>query len=209
MNFLKWLISFIYPNCCPYCKKIIDYKSTECEVCSTKMYSTYFKRVVGNNILCYAPFEYNSNIRKALGEYKFKGYKDYYKSFAKAMANISITNELRFDIVTSVPLSKVRYKTRGYNQAELIARELANHCGVPYIETLTKVIENKEQHTLSQVEREYNVKGVYGLLDCDIKDKEILLCDDIVTTGYTISECANLLLHNNAKNVICMAVATV
>ena len=209
MRFLDWILSFIYPNKCPYCKKIIDYKSTECMSCAEKMYSTSFRRIIGDNLICYAPLKYNSIVKNALVEYKFKNQRHYYKSFAKAMVNVSEINNLRFDTVTSVPLSEIRRKNRGYNQSELVAREFTYHYGIPYIETLKKVMENKEQHTLSREERAYNVKGVYDLLDCDISGKTIIICDDIVTTGHTLAECANVLLKRNAKDVICMAVATV
>ena len=191
MRFLDWILSFIYPNKCPYCKKIIDYKSTECMSCAEKMYSTSFRRIIGDNLICYAPLKYNSIVKNALVEYKFE------------------INNLRFDTVTSVPLSEIRRKNRGYNQSELVAREFAYYYGIPYIETLKKVMENKEQHTLSREERAYNVKGVYDLLDCDISGKTIIICDDIVTTGNTLAECANVLLKHNARDVICMAVATV
>lgn len=209
MRITDRLLNIIYPLHCPYCNKIIKYNQTECNDCGEKMYVTSFKHKINDDIICYSPFKYNGDVRTALHKYKFQGHKEYCRSFGKALYNITEINNLQFDIITSVPLSPARKKLRRYNQSQLVAQELSSFCGIKYQETLVKIKENKEQHSLKRQERENNVKGVYGILNCNIANKNILLCDDIVTTGNTLAECARVLLKFGANNVICITIATV
>ncbi len=105
-----------------------------------------------------------------------------------------------------MPISSERKKSRGYNQSELVARGVSSFLGIPYSDCLVKIKDNPEQHFLSNSGRKSNVKGVYRLSGTDIKDKKVLLIDDIVTTGSTISECAKVLRSGGAE-VYCAAVA--
>jgi ATP-dependent protease ClpP protease subunit len=96
-----------------------------------------------------------------------------------------------------------RLKERGYNQTSLFAREIALIIKKEYQEdNLQKVKENLAQSTLNKQEREENVKDVYKLRDIEIvKNKKILLMDDIYTTGNTLNECSKILKQAGANNV--------
>ena len=82
-------------------------------------------------------------------------------------------------------------RERGYNQSELISKELASMCDLAiYTNVLTKVKNNKPQSTLDQKEREENTKNVYKLINSEkIYNKKVLIFDDVFTTGATISAC--------------------
>ena len=123
---------------------------------------------------------------------------------------LEVHEEINFDIITCVPMHKDDRKKRGYNQAELLARECAKIMNIPYIDTLEKHKKNKVQHSIKAKERAKNVRGVYRLIQKDIvKDKNILIIDDIITTGHTLGECAKVLSKGKCKSIRCAVVCSV
>ncbi len=105
------------------------------------------------------------------------------------------------DLVVAVPATKRSIDERGYNQAELMAKAVANRLCLPIDKKiLVKIRENKKQHELKLEERRANVKGVYKV-NGELNGKTILLIDDIKTTGFTLSECAKQLRLSGAKEV--------
>ena len=102
-----------------------------------------------------------------------------------------------------VPISKKRYKLRGYNQSSLLAKEFAEIFNLEFDkEVLIKIKNNPRQSTLSQEERFLNTQGVYKInKNAKIINKNILLLDDVFTTGATCNECAKVLKEAGAKKV--------
>lgn len=98
---------------------------------------------------------------------------------------------------------------RGYNQAELLAKEISKKVGVEYLPTLKKIRHNTAQSTIKDSkQRAANVIGAYRVVDAEkVKGKYILLVDDVVTTGSTVSECARILKKSGAKAVYCLTLA--
>ena len=94
---------------------------------------------------------------------------------------------------------KTNQKLRGYNQTELITKNLENKTKVKNLNCLEKIKQNKKQSSLSEKERKTNIINVYKLVDNDIKDKAILLFDDIYTTGSTVKECIKELQKGKPK----------
>lgn len=81
---------------------------------------------------------------------------------------------------------------------------------IPYCDTLEKFKENLEQHSIKASERAKNVMGVYRIIDKElIKDKKILIIDDIITTGHTLGECAKILMKKGCKSVDCAVLCSV
>ena len=109
----------------------------------------------------------------------------------------------KYDIIIPVPISKKRLKERGYNQSALIAKEIANYLKIEYNEkVLIKIKDNIAQSILEGKDRELNVKDVYKVKDFEkIKNKKILVIDDIYTTGSTVNECSRILKINGAKDI--------
>ena len=111
----------------------------------------------------------------------------------------------KYDIIMPVPISKKRFKQRGYNQSDLFARKLADELKIKYLKNgLLKIKNNPAQSTLNRDEREKNVKGVYKinlLIEKYIKGKKVLLVDDIFTTGYTANECSKILIEKGSGKV--------
>jgi ComF family protein len=116
----------------------------------------------------------------------------------------------QFDFVTCVPMHKKSFKERGYNQAELLAKECAKFLSLPYVDTLEKFKENKTQHSVSGKERAQNVRGVYRIIEKDrVAGKKILIIDDIITTGNTLGECARIISKAKCTKICCATLCAV
>lgn len=135
------------------------------------------------------------------------------KSLAKNKKNISIFKYWGIGdslIIMPVPLHQKRKRFRGFNQAELIARSLANHFMFEYQPDLLI----RKHTSLPQVkvnDRKIRLKNVHGLFACsypdNVKDRNILLIDDVCTTGATLNECAKVLKQSGASKVSALVIA--
>lgn len=134
---------------------------------------------------------------------KFGGKRYFAKYMANLMVDKYLDEGLYCDSVAAVPLSAERKRKRGYNQADLLAREISQALKLDYLDgVVQKISDNEEQAKLGHAQREENVKGVYKVADKDaVKGRRILLVDDVLTTGATASEVANVLMKAKAKCV--------
>ena len=114
-----------------------------------------------------------------------------------------------FDILTWAPIAPLRRLKRGYDQCQLLADAVAEELGTEATRTLRKVRNTPPQSSIrNAAARRANVSGAYKSVgDLPLKGKKILLLDDIITTGATVSECARVLLTAGAKEVYLGAVA--
>lgn len=215
-DLLGKILDFIYPTKCAICNEtIIKRENQICEKCGKELkidsIMTRIDMGYGNKIKCFSPFEYSGKIKKSILRFKFKGYKNYSKFFAQVMSK-GITQKfggIKFDRITYVPLRPERKRSRGYNQSECIASDISSIINVPCEELIFKIKSNHIQHELDFSSRIENVKGVYAVKNEQaVKGKTILLCDDIITTGSTLRECAKTLLESGAKEVYCCAIAS-
>ncbi len=150
-------------------------------------------------------FEYQGIIRKIILDYKFKEKAYLYKT----IVNFLLKNQKFFailksyDTIVPVPISRKRKKERGYNQSELIAKEIAKNIGIEYNnQSLHKKKDVIEQSKLNKEQRQANIQGVYELYQAKrLKNKKILLVDDIYTTGSTVKECCKNLKKAQPKKI--------
>lgn len=114
-----------------------------------------------------------------------------------------------YDTIIPVPISKKRKKTRGYNQSLLISREISKKTGIKLQEkNLIKIKNTIEQSKLDKEEREKNVQNVYQIKNEEIlKNKKILLLDDIYTTGNTVNSCCKILKKAKPKKIGVIVIA--
>lgn len=118
--------------------------------------------------------------------------------------------ELAADAVVCVPMTEKSRKKRGYNQSELLAREISRRCGLPFLNVLQKTRDSLPQKTLGRREREENLKGCFKVIDrAAVKGKRLLLLDDTMTTGATASELGTALKHAGAVKVSLLTVTSV
>jgi len=168
-----------------------------CILCGKKIYLTENicnecreRRVYYEKLIYYD--EYKDVLKDKIISYKFNDNSYLYHFFVELLLPKLINEE--FDLITAVPISKKRMKERGYNQSELIAKKLAKLMEVPYFKLLSKNHETKRQSELSKVERMINVRNSFDFNSkINIKDKKILLIDDVFTTGSTMNECSRVL----------------
>jgi competence protein ComFC len=128
-------------------------------------------------------------------------YRGYLRIVEKVMAPIMAgsLNDARFDVVVPVPLHRSRLVKRGFNQAELMARRLAERINAPVLDKLKVVRRTRDQVELSADARRANVAGAYS--SRGPVAGRILLVDDVFTTGATLSECAEILRKAGGKEV--------
>lgn len=213
IKFFDYILSLIYPPKCVFCGTVID-KSDICEECKktlpfTKGDSIYQKFPFVDK--CISPLYYKDYVRRAVLRFKFAGCSCYSRRLGGIMSECAENNLDcgSIDMVSCIPLSRKRMHDRGYNQAELLAKEISKKVGVEYLPTLKKIRHNTAQSTIKDSkQRAANVIGAYRVIDAEeVKGKYILLVDDVVTTGSTVSECARILKKSGAKAVYCVTLA--
>ena len=175
---------------CPDCEKALPVPEKEKQ-----------SKKISGLAVCLSPLYYTGDVRQSLHRYKFQGAAAYYRIYAELMAACAREHGLTADLVTWVPLSRKRLRSRGYDQARLLAEEVAGRLGLPCEQTLEKIRNNPAQSgTSGAEERQKNVLGVYRAVT-SFAGEHVLLVDDIVTTGATLSEAAKELLNAGAEQV--------
>lgn len=154
---------------------------------------------------------YTDTVRRCILRYKFYGKRAYSRSLGRLLAaRLREEYPEALPVLTWVPISRRRRIARGYDQTELLAKAAAKELGVPAVSTLVKIRNTRPQSTLRDpAARRANVLGAFKAADRElIAGKNLLLLDDILTTGATVSECAKTLLTAGAREVHCAALAT-
>jgi competence protein ComFC len=129
---------------------------------------------------------------------KYRGYKKVVGKLATPLM-LQALGDGRFDAVVPVPLHPSRLRKRGFNQAELLARGVAERINATVSDTLKVVRSTRDQVELSAAQRRANVAGAYRAGE-PLRGK-VLLVDDVFTTGATMSACATTLTHAGADEV--------
>jgi len=149
-------------------------------------------------------------VRHAIHGLKYREKQSYARPLARVMAYaFEHKLEEEIDLISFVPTNPSTLRKRGYNQAELLARELAKLLDKPCLPLLEKTRETRPMHGLRPELRRANVLGAYRLCCGEplVAGKRILLCDDILTTGSTLSECGRMLKTAGAEKVFCLCAA--
>ena len=161
-------------------------------------------------VKAYSACIYDSSLKELVHSFKYKGKSVLAKVFSRLMIdyikdNPEITD---VDLIAVVPLHKERLREREFNQSLLVAGPIAKEYSLLIANTLEKIRKTRYQNELSKSERLKNLRGAFGLSPkADIKNKNILLIDDVMTTGATLSECAKILLNYGAGGVTCFTLA--
>ena len=157
-------------------------------------------------------YVYSGILRELIHMYKFEKRWRLYKYFSEKLIEYKLEYIEKHDYIVAVPLSKSRLKKRGYNQSSLIADEISKRSGIKYLKNAIKRRGSSKPQSLTNSfkERYINMTDKITLnhrYEDLINNKNILLFDDILTTGITASECAKALYDNNAKNVNLLTIA--
>lgn len=207
---IKLIRSFFFPERCPYCLSRVERGKIACEKCESRFPETYSLNYAKGGYPCCSPFFYQGIFADAVKNFKFKGYVQSSEKLAPVLCDcIKRTFDIdNIDIITFVPMHKKKQKIRGYNQSQVLAEDISKILGIPCKTLLIKAKENKEQHKcLSSAQRRDNVKGVYKVVEDEtIKGKNILVIDDILTTGYTMGECCKTIEKFTRSKIFCATV---
>lgn len=173
---------------CPSCKSRINKAKNEGSILSYGFYGGILKSLI-------LKFKYESNYNV--------GY-----LLANFLIEIIRESEIDIDIICYIPMIRKDERKRGFNQCKLIANEIGYNLNIPVSNCIKKVKHTKEQKKLTKEERIKNLIGAFEVKSNeDIKNKRVLLIDDVMTTGATIGECTKILKKSGVKEIIVLTIA--
>ncbi|MEE3420459.1 MAG: ComF family protein [Lachnospiraceae bacterium] len=228
-KFYENVLDLVYPRRCPICHGIAPWGEDICPECREKLPFVTTKRcrkcgkpVEDFETLCddckatphiydegMGLLLYNETMRDTMAYLKFKGRREYGAVLGRVLA-ASVPDKIRRwqpDAVVPVPVHRDKLISRGYNQAEEIARPLAERYGIPL---RTDLVVRREKtaamKALNKKERFQNLKGAFAVPDGVRVPPRILIVDDIYTTGATIDAMSAVLIDNGAAHVYFLTV---
>ena len=225
MNFFYWL----FPKRCVGCGRLGMYicfgcvnkfkvcKKQVCPMCGKgsvygQVHWKCRKKLGMEGLLCV--FEYSAIVKKIISKIKYGYVSDQIAALIEVVISLGewLPLENQSWLVVPVPLHKRRLRERGFNQSELIAIKLGRYWGWPVEAILVRKVYTKPQALLKERDRLVNVKGAFGLRNNFSKTKRsglnVLLVDDVWTTGSTMKECAKVLKRAGVKQVWGVVVAS-
>ena len=220
---LRPLFDFLYPPYCVLCDRYADDNNRYvCSACNRELArladpvltadkinapgdsELFFDRLV-------SVFEYNLNVQKLVHLFKYRDQPGLARFWGKQFEMIDPLLWRGLDFIVPVPLHALRMRERGYNQSEKLARQISLLSGIPVQNRLLM----RTRYTAPQAKydrqaRVNNLKGGFVIKDPMIcTGKDILLIDDVVTTGSTVNECARVLKAAGVKNITVLSIARV
>lgn len=219
-KFKKALVSFIFPSKCSCCGEIIQ-SGYVCEKCKSQLKFVEEKRCLScgmGNKFCeckfnvyrfdgiVAPFYNADAAQQGIYGAKFGGRISAYKFYVNEMTKCvkDYFGNIKFDAVTFVPTSRKRLRERGYNQSEILAKGIAENLNLPVYDLLKVKNKSIKQHQIERLKDRFkNVKELYDLKG-RARFENLLLVDDIKTTGATLDQCSRCLKLGGAEKVYCV-----
>lgn len=224
-SFLKYLLNgivdFVIPRICVHCEKEINHDNFLCEACMNSLgliphvddymsfdyYKLYPEKIIG-----LFRFEENTPVKSLLHSLKYEKMQSLGLIFgSKLGVRIRSMVDESYDLLVPVPLHLSKKRERTYNQSLAVCRGLQKSLGVPIVEDLLKRTRyTKSQTKLNTVARAENVVGAFILREkykFSVAGKNIILVDDVITTGATIVECARVLRNHGCSKIIISSIA--
>lgn len=229
-KYYKVGMDYLYPRRCPICDGIVQANTMICTTCTEQVEIIEGKRCIKCS-KAFADYEYETcyDCRKQIQEYeygialfeyhsivdslfrfKYHGRCEYAMYYGAMIAHVLGTriHRMNVDCLIPIPLHEKKLQLRGYNQAELIAKEVGTRLGIGVITDLVIRVRNtKPQKLLSGINRQNNLKKAFHIAQNDVKLDTVILVDDIYTTGNTINEVARELKKANVKTIYFITVA--
>jgi len=212
-------LDFLFPQWCIGCGKEGDFLCHSCRQQLPQIMPPLCPRCgrpQSNGILCSScvawraeidgirsPFRFDGLIRQAIHQLKYRNLRALAASLAQLLQDYLVANPVPGEVLVPVPLHHKRLRERGYNQAGLLARELGKLISLPVVDDC--LIRQKhalpQARTLSVSERQSNVAGAFTCRNLRLQDKQVLLVDDVSTSGATLDACAGALKAAGATSV--------
>jgi len=157
-----------------------------------------------------SPFRFDGVIRQAIHQLKYRNLRAIVVPLARLLTGYLITNPIPGEVLVPVPLHQKRLRERGYNQSELLARELGKLVSLPVVDDcLIRQRHTPPQARASSVEeRRSNAANAFTCRNHKLQDKQVLLIDDVTTSGATLDACASALKAAGASSVWGLVLAT-
>jgi len=231
---LNYFINFFFPKVCSCCNKNLSVKyngaicinclnnlpkneGLKCSVCDVQIQKQQhcYDCLHNKNYFDFikAPYKYEKSIKMLIHNFKYSNRFFLAKDFSCAMVDVILKNQWdkQVDIVIPVPLFWTRKIFRGYNQADLLAKEISKKINIKINnKILVRKFYTKAQFALNRKARQENLQKSFYIrkkYNDIIKNKNVLLVDDIVTTCATVNSCAKLLKQAGAKKVFVISIA--
>lgn len=222
------LLDLIYPRRCPMCQGIVKPNPENPRICPTCRERLPYlqppyclkcgKEVEGEEQeYCYdctklpkhfkkgyPVLRYQGDCRKGMEAFKYHNRREYAEFYAEIIDNRhgAELRELALDAILPIPVHPHKKRMRGYNQAELIAKELSSRIETPcYSKCLMRTVNTVPQKELNDKQRLNNLKNAFLLKENHVELRKVLLVDDIYTTGATIEACTDILLSQGVEEV--------
>jgi ComF family protein len=232
--FLQNVIDVVFPPQCLVCRKIVDAAGNLCHLCwedinfigapQCEKCGLPFELDVPDGLECgnciatlpkyskaRAVFQYGGKTAKLIRSFKYEDNIHASKHFAKWMMRVGAEFIVEADIIAPVPLHKRRLFKRRYNQSALLASAISRESGIKANNALLLRVKNTPpQAGLSSGQRKKNVSGAFKLnpkYENEVIGKNIILVDDVITTGSTINACTQALLNSGAIRVNVLTLA--
>lgn len=159
---------------------------------------------------CFYPYLYTGRLKELIKEFKFSGSSYLYRGFGELLTNYIKNKEIEFDCIIPMPMAVKKLNKRGYNQSELLAEYIGRKLNIPvYTDVAKKIRNTKDQHLLPMEKRVSNLKNSLKLENIQkIKNKRILILDDIVTSGYTLKEIINEFEKSDILDIKALVIAS-
>lgn len=225
-SYLSAFISILFPQNCLACEGVIEQGEADiCSICRINLPRTEFHLDFQNTVaqkfwgktkieyaMAYLFFKKEGYVQKLLHQLKYNNQPQIGEILGNWYAQELLENDFykKFDVIIPVPMHPKKQKKRGYNQSACFGKGLAEVWQIPHAENGIKKIKNTVSQTKKSREERYNnMKDGFEIPVVEvIQDKNILLIDDVITTGATLEACANLLLEKGAKTVSIATIAT-
>jgi competence protein ComFC len=225
---LHAIVSLLYPPVCAACSADVGSRKYLCDECETKLVrikppfcskcSEPFPGAITNPFDCancahrtlyfenaVSAFRSGGIVRRVLLDFKY-GRQIYLRHLVASWLFAALEDDRsrgrEFDLIVPVPLHPARERERGFNQAALLAELLSVHMSIQACPVLERIRYTTTQTAFDRAERMGNLRGAFRLRkNADVRQLRILLIDDILTTGSTLSECARVLRRGGARSV--------
>lgn len=186
---------------CQHCGRKVEAPTDYCLTCKNTLVSVDKSRSV---------FVYEKPISQMISKAKYFGKRYYLEIFATYMSNVYFKHYFNADIITFVPMTEKAKAKRGYNQSQILAELLAKRINLSVFYGVEKKKETERQAKLNRAQRLKNLTDAFKINDKNqIKEKSVIIIDDVTTTGSTAEALATKLKKAGASEVFLLTVASV
>jgi competence protein ComFC len=198
----NWILDILYPKLCIGCGKEGMYLCKDCEIFLSEVDPLTLGVDGKTPSVVTSVWEYEGVMEKLIKKIKYEGCYDIVSELIDKVLQKIELNLPQDAVITFVPMFKKKERQRGFNQSEIIAKELGKRLNRPVVKLLKKIKDTPSQVGLNPQERMANVRNAFRLtLGVDGKTPSVLIVDDVYTTGATMGECIKTLKESGIKNV--------